>query len=814
MANKGEIETIKNGNHEITPSMVYFKKPKDKKPVRHVGYGAEQNLTRPSTAVDVQLEFKREMGQETMRNFQHADPMSPPELSAVVLRALRDAAAQRFGDAPGAAVITIPAMFELPQSDATMQAAKLAGFDHAILLQEPVAAATAYGFQTDADRAYWLVYDYGGGTFDVSVLAVRDGQLSVVKHDGDNYLGGADFDRLIVDEWIIPKLEEDYEFEDLSRSNKDNDNQGRLAVLRKHAEAIKKALSNSSDETYYVENVFQDDNGDDVDIELEVNRAAFEVMIRPMVDKTIKIAQRLLQDEGLEPSDIDKVLLVGGSTFVPLVQQQVATLGIPVDRSIDPMTVVSRGAAVFASSKRIPKELVAQVPVEAGAATLDLEYAPVGKDLTPPVMGRVAIEGGASAAGCTVALEREDGGWSSGKLLIDGKGRFFTNVQLREKGQSEFRITVRDASDQQLTCATDSIAITYGMSVARAQLPQAVSVALADGTADILIEGGKSLPENSKRFDYKTTKSIAKGSDDVLTIAFMAGDEKEAEQNRVGSQFQLKGTEIPRDLPAGSDVEIVAAVDESQVTTFTITVPLLDEQFEVKGRSNLKHEAPEVMRERLGNLKSKLADLEEKAAESDQDGAQAEVEAFSESDDLDDISEQIDKAEDEEDGVQAGQARQKLVDAAKKVKDLEAKVEWPARVNDYEEAKTRARTGVHEFGGTDEQQMLTSVIDEGDKAVAAKDPRMLERATMGLRQIGYAMSQQDPAFLGATLAYLFEKEDEFTDRRKARSLLNDGAMALKRRDTEAMKSIIQELYRLLPAGTEQSASAAIQSDII
>ena len=107
-------------------------------------------------------------------------------------------------------MITVPAMFELPQNEATAHAAKLAGFEHSVLLQEPVAAAVAYGFQSNAEKAYWLVYDYGGGTFDASIIAIRDGQLRVIKHAGDNYLGGADLYWKIVDELMAPLLSENF----------------------------------------------------------------------------------------------------------------------------------------------------------------------------------------------------------------------------------------------------------------------------------------------------------------------------------------------------------------------------------------------------------------------------------------------------------------------------------------------------------------------------------------------------------------------------------------------------------------------------
>ena len=162
-------------------------------------------------------------------------------------------------------------MFELPQNEATAHAAKLAGFAHSQLLQEPVAAAVAYGFQTDAEKAHWIVYDYGGGTFDVSIIAIRDGQLRVIKHAGDNYLGGADLDWKIVDECMVPDLTDMFSLSSLARGPKARDiDNGRMLVLKRHAENIKKMLSNQERVEYFEENVFTDDDGTPVDLVLLV----------------------------------------------------------------------------------------------------------------------------------------------------------------------------------------------------------------------------------------------------------------------------------------------------------------------------------------------------------------------------------------------------------------------------------------------------------------------------------------------------------------------------------------------------------------
>ena len=136
-----------------------------------------------------------------------------------ILKSLKGDVQQKTGEILESAVITVPAAFELHQCDATRKAAQLAGFKDSPLLQEPVAAALAYGFQTDGKKAYWLVYDFGGGTFDAAVIKAEEGSIHVVNHGGDNFLGGSDIDWAIIEELLIPRLLQDYDLEDFSRAH-------------------------------------------------------------------------------------------------------------------------------------------------------------------------------------------------------------------------------------------------------------------------------------------------------------------------------------------------------------------------------------------------------------------------------------------------------------------------------------------------------------------------------------------------------------------------------------------------------------------
>src|ERR1019366_1248948 len=161
------------------------------------------------------------MGTDHVYHFKGSGQTRTPEdLSAEVLRSLRADVQQRTGELVEASVVTVPAAFELHQCDATRKAAQLAGLKDSPLLQEPVAAALAHGFQVDGEKAYWLVYDFGGGTFDAAIIKAEDGTIHVVNHGGDNFLGGSDIDWLIVEQLLAPKLVQEHGLEDFTRGNR------------------------------------------------------------------------------------------------------------------------------------------------------------------------------------------------------------------------------------------------------------------------------------------------------------------------------------------------------------------------------------------------------------------------------------------------------------------------------------------------------------------------------------------------------------------------------------------------------------------
>ena len=196
-------EIIKNNDdQDVTPSAVGYDKS------GHLFVGSRAKSMTIDKPRDSYGEFKRLMGTNNVYKFQSSGLIkNPEELSAEILKSLRGDVIRTLAEEIVAAVITVPAAFELHQCDATRRAAELAGFKGSPLLQEPVAAALAYGFQTDTEKSYWLVYDFGGGTFDAALIKAEEGMINVVHHGGDNFLGGSDIDWAILEDLILPRFQ-------------------------------------------------------------------------------------------------------------------------------------------------------------------------------------------------------------------------------------------------------------------------------------------------------------------------------------------------------------------------------------------------------------------------------------------------------------------------------------------------------------------------------------------------------------------------------------------------------------------------------
>ncbi|MFC1600594.1 Hsp70 family protein, partial [Patescibacteria group bacterium] len=316
-----KVEVIKNADRdEYTPSVFGIDKAKNKV----VGKRAYEKLFQFSSEEDSKnyvAEVKRLMGTSEGHLFERLDKkLTPEEISSEILKYLKESLLKIYPDFPtDAAVITIPAYFSTLQAEATKRAGLLAGFKHVVLLQEPIAAAMAYGsINTTNDN--WLVYDLGGGTFDVALISSKDGVLSVRGHSGNNFLGGKNIDLLIIDKIIIPRIIDKFQLEDFNRSNKKY--QSTFARLKYIAEETKKYLSLYEQTSIQIENIGKDDEGKEIYLAIDFSRKELENLIKSLIDKTIALTKETIKESGIKANSISKIILVGGPTQTPYIRQR------------------------------------------------------------------------------------------------------------------------------------------------------------------------------------------------------------------------------------------------------------------------------------------------------------------------------------------------------------------------------------------------------------------------------------------------------------------------------------------------------------
>lgn len=750
------------------------------------------------------VEFKRTMATNTRyhSSFMERD-YSSEELSAEVLKTLKSFVTD---ESFSSVVITVPAKFTVNQNTATKEAAQLAGFKRCELLQEPIAAAMAYGLTTDEKNGIWMVFDFGGGTFDAALIKVEDGIIQVFDTEGDNYLGGKNLDYAIVDNIIIPYLMDNY---NLSETMADADKKEMLHdVMKTYAENVKNQLSFKEKEDIIsnLGELGEDEDGVEIELDLTVTQAeAFDVM-RPYFQKAVDICKDLLQRNHLSNSQINKLILVGGPTHSPLIRQMLKEqITQNIDTSIDPMTAVATGAALYASTMDAK---VSEEDIEVGTINFEIGYDSTSVETVEWVS--IKLTDKSPLTKIWVEFVRNDRAWSSGKVEVESTGNVIETHLLESKPNS-FSIVAYDENGNRLPCFPAEFTIIQGTKVGAAPLPYNIGIAI---WSDIKkrgvfhmargLEKNKPVPATGVVNDLKTTCQLRPGIEsDIMTIPVYQVDDFSEAEGRSASLYEyvanvvITGDDVESLVPTDSPVDVTLKVDTSQQMTLEVHFLAFDLTIEKELDTSKKHSIEEADAIIKKQLKEAQQSIDRLADANISDAA---------------LQKKLDRVKEEANNSTEKKAvLQHLKEVLREIEGLDERTEWQRLEQDLREEFDQLERAQDELGDEKTRQVVNQLRTQTDQVIRSKDIRM-----------GHEILEQiNRLFVQLTLVYqcmglIQDCQHRFTvirwkDSSRARQLINRGLEEINNQPTvENLLPIAREIINLMPAEEASNAGGLLK----
>lgn len=805
---KGQVEVFKNpgGFRESLPSIVGFRNDRIL-----IGDPARNYLEKdPKNGVS---RFKRKMGTaETFKIKALGTSKSPVELSSILLKELKTFV--HSGEHVDAAVITVPASFDTVQSNATKEAGTMAGFKTVVLLQEPIAASLAYANKEkniDLRNSQWLVYDLDGGTFDVALVRIVEGELTVLDHEGDNFLGGTDFDALIVEKIVVPELERRGSFADLRGQMKsESGGHNRLWYrLLNRAEPAKVELSTKTFAEIEPGDLIDDEGTSIQDAPIKVTRSEFESLIKDAIDRTIDMMKQILVRNSLQPGDLKFVLMVGGSTYVPFVRKRVEEImGIAVNTNIDPTNAIAVGAAYFAGTKE--KDNVRAEHQNQGASLLKIRpsYNRNSQEKEEPYSAKV--EG--DIAGMQYRIVSEDGAYDSGLKKLSA--RIIEDLPLREGAFNLFTLKVFDALGNSVPINVDPIQIAQGRyGVAGQMLPEDLSLVKDDLAAKdtclfSLFKKNTVLPAAAKT-TVEVGRTVIQGSDDqIITIMVVEGpSDRHSSTNKPIANLIITGKEITRDLIKGTEIDLSFQMSESRELTVSAYLNGTGQNFSqvctlTQRAVSSRMLASEVLRlethieEEIGDaIRKGILETAEDLERMLKDVRTLAVEAVALTED--DVTDKKFQLQDQKRRLAQGVF---ALTATKRLDQAKAA---------YQEVRSEVYELVRESGNDRERHIVAEISAREEVLMSSTNPAKIQAATTDLQRVRWPILFRTPNFLIGMFKHLVDRRISMNDQVQAKQLIENGKRAVDGEAWDEVRQINERLWDLMPEEEQASEESRV-----
>lgn len=778
--------------NDVTPSVIYFDKRS-----KFVGKKAYDLAARsPENSA---LKFKRLMGTNTPIKIKSTDTvMTPEECSAEILKCCFGYLPEEIRNDPEVAtVITVPAAFNQMQRDATMTAADIAGIGKVALMQEPVAAVLSEMRIKNSDGTF-LIFDLGGGTLDLALATSLKGRVSIESHGGIEMCGGADFDKAILNEVVSNWLKDTFSLPEDFITNEKYKKLIRLALWA--SEQAKIELSSKDDSLIILnesEINLQDENGNDIYLDIPLNRNIYGKLIENKINEAIEAARETIKKAGLTSDDIDRIVFVGGPTqYKPLRDKISKELAISTSNEVNPMTAVAEGASIFAESidwSDISRGRKSNRGEFSSGGKLNISFSFISR--TPDSNSKIAIKLPEKLNEKTeLQIESLDTGWSSGRIALEDK--MIVDVALSKLGENKFKVTVYSSKGSPIKIDNELIIITKTAAIIDA-IPSSSSIGVEVSTKNAniksiiyMIREGDPLPKKGS-LKFRANETLKAGTQNSLNFILREGELKNAEDNKIIGVFKIHGNdfelgEIQKNDELICDFEVL---DSGQIKLL-VSVEKLKSSFLSKENFYSRQEGQINYSQAYDQINSEVKDIEDKLDEISNKVEDSEIDKV-----INKISNAKDLNKNNTDPETSKQAMDYVQEAKKILSRIKDKHKSSIQQLELDRIKEFYESSVKQYARESEQESFKNLFQSAQMSID-KETTEFENIIENIRGNNWEILWREDDFVISVFEQARAMPENYADHQKYENLLVQGDEALLAKDMNKFRAVVLQFYTI------------------